>query len=451
MCKTSDDESGQEDNDDDDEDDFWNTNQKDDEDKSENTEYRMDTPRGLSKWKWDDEVFMANSSKTKFVAENDDDGFENWLMDSGATTHVAKTTKKMFNLKTAIDGEHVRVGSNETLKATAIGDVCLEQKHTNKRMILREVMVIPNFARNLISVGRLNENGNEFVSRKDESELRNLNGETMKFEKESDGMTYLKASRVTPTNEVYNSEDTSKRGEETIEKRRQEAMDINEAHRKFGHATEKVVRSLLKSQGIKPTGDWAVCDGCARAKATQKRTNKITTTEAEERGERLYMDTSGPYNETVAGSRYWFKIVDDKTRKSWDFYGAKKNGIKTHLQDLLDKLKSAGIHREICPMRQCRRTHFGFKEDVRRAVQYQDGVHGTAYTTAQWRRGTDVCTRRKQSTRYDAFRRMDQIPTGKAMGGSDKDSCSTGKYTTEQPQYSTTGRTVLRYPVHNIR
>jgi hypothetical protein len=87
-------------------------------------------------------------------------------MDSGATTHVAKTAKKMFNLKTAIDGEHVGVGSNETLKATAIGGVCLEQQHTNKRMILQEVMVIPNFAQNLISVGCLYENGNQFVRRK---------------------------------------------------------------------------------------------------------------------------------------------------------------------------------------------------------------------------------------------------------------------------------------------
>ena len=156
-------------------------------------------------------------------------------------------------------------------------------------------------------------------------------------------MTYLKARRVTPAHEVHDAEETSKRGEETIEKKRQETMDINEAHRKFGHATEKVVRSLLKSQSIKPTGEWSVCDGCARAKATQKRTNKITATEAEERGERLFMDTSGPYNETVAGSRYWFKIVDDKTRKSWDFYGAKKNGIKAHLQELLDKLRAAGI------------------------------------------------------------------------------------------------------------
>jgi hypothetical protein len=119
-------------------------------------------------------------------------------------------------------------------------------------------------------------------------------------------------------------------------------MDINEAHRKFGHATEKVVRSLLKLQGNKPTGDWAVCDGCARAKASQKRTNKITTTEVEERGERLYMDTRGPYNDTGAGSRYWFKTADDKTRKSWDFYGTKKIGIKTHLQELLDK--GSGYH-----------------------------------------------------------------------------------------------------------
>ncbi|KAI2509133.1 PIF1-like helicase [Fragilaria crotonensis] len=189
-------------------------------------------------------------------------------------------------------------------------------------------MVIPDFARNLISVGRLNENGNEFVSRKDESELKNPSGDTMKFEKETDGMTYLKARRVSFEREAFNAEGIAKRGDETIENEKNEAMDINEAHRKFGHATEKVVRSLLKTLGIKPTGEWAVCDGCARAKATQKRTNKITTTEAEERGERLYMDTSGPYNETVAGSRYWFKIVDDKTRKSWDFYGAKKSGIK---------------------------------------------------------------------------------------------------------------------------
>ena len=286
---------------------------------------------------------MANSSKTKYVADNDEDGFEKWLMDSGTTTHVTKTPNMMFNLKTAIDGEHVRVGSNETLKATAIGDLCWEQKHTNKRMIFARSDGYPRLCSKSDQCGMFNENGNKFVSKKAESELKSTTGDTMKFEKETDGMTYLKAQRISPANEAFNSEEISKRGKETIENKNNNTMDINEAHRKLGHATEKVVRGVLKAQGIKPTREWAVCDGCARAKATQKRTNKITTSEAEERPERLYMDTSGPYNKTVAGSRYWFEIVDDKTRKLWDFYGAKKNGIKTHLQVLLDKLKASGI------------------------------------------------------------------------------------------------------------
>ena len=78
----------------------------------------------------------------------------------------------------------------------------------------------------------------------------------------------------------------------------------------------------------------SVCDGCARAKATQKRTNKVTNLIAEKAKERLFMDTSGLYTETVAGSCYWFKFVDDKTRKSWDFYGARKNLITKCLREL---------------------------------------------------------------------------------------------------------------------
>ncbi len=67
MCKTSNDESGQEDNEEDDKDDFWKVDKQDEVDKIENAEYRMDTLCGPSKWKWDDEVFMANSSKKSML------------------------------------------------------------------------------------------------------------------------------------------------------------------------------------------------------------------------------------------------------------------------------------------------------------------------------------------------------------------------------------------------
>ena len=123
TCEGCDDKSNQEDHEDNHEDDLWKTKEDNKDNKSKKAEYQMDTPRCHNKWQQDNKVFMDNSNKTKFVAENDVVGFENWLMDPGATSHVAKTTKKMFILKTAIDGECVTVGSNKTLKATAIKGV----------------------------------------------------------------------------------------------------------------------------------------------------------------------------------------------------------------------------------------------------------------------------------------------------------------------------------------
>ena len=49
-------------------------------------------------------------------------------------------------------------------------------------------------------------------------------------------------------------------------------MDINEAHRKFGHATKKVVRKQLQELDITPTGQMSVCDGrvCTRQEGYAK-------------------------------------------------------------------------------------------------------------------------------------------------------------------------------------
>ena len=73
---------------------------------------------------------------------------------------------------TATEGEHhERVGNNETLKATVIGYFTLEQKDTRKTLKLEKVMVVPGFARNSISVGRLTKKENEFVAGKDGSKI----------------------------------------------------------------------------------------------------------------------------------------------------------------------------------------------------------------------------------------------------------------------------------------
>ncbi|KAI2512201.1 hypothetical protein MHU86_2288 [Fragilaria crotonensis] len=107
----------------------------------EEPEYRMDKSSQGAEWMWDEQVFATNSRK--FMSPVTESGHESWLVDSGATTHVSINTKMMTNLKTATEGEHVRVGNNETMKAIAIGDLTLEQKSSGKKLKLEDVMVVP--------------------------------------------------------------------------------------------------------------------------------------------------------------------------------------------------------------------------------------------------------------------------------------------------------------------
>ncbi|KAI2504335.1 Reverse transcriptase (RNA-dependent DNA polymerase) [Fragilaria crotonensis] len=234
----------------------------------EEFEYRMDKSSQGAEWMWDEQVFATNSRK--FMSPVTESGHESWLVDSGATTHVSINTKMMTNLKTATEGEHVRVGNNETMKAIAIGDLTLEQKSSGKKLKLEDVMVVPGFAKNLISVGRLTEKGNEFVAGKEGSKIFNESREMLEFETGSDGMAYLIASRIKGERKAFNVEEIAEKDEEMEKKERKQYMDINEAHQKFGHATERVVRETLKALEIIATGKMSVCDGCARAKATQK-------------------------------------------------------------------------------------------------------------------------------------------------------------------------------------
>ena len=104
----------------------------------------------------------------------------------------------MSNPKTAINGERIRVGNIDTLKATSIGDLLLEQVgRTKKKLFLENVMLVPAFARNLISVGRLVEKGKQFITTKTELSIFNESGECLEFKPAgTDEMAYLLKSTM---------------------------------------------------------------------------------------------------------------------------------------------------------------------------------------------------------------------------------------------------------------
>mgnify|MGYP000883393830 CR=1 FL=1 len=72
-------------------------------------------------------------------------------------------------------------------------------------------------------------------------------------------------------------------------------MEIMEAHDKSGHVGEADLQATLRHIGIKSTGDWKQCEGCAMAKARSKGVPKVSTSRATRSAERLCTDISGPY------------------------------------------------------------------------------------------------------------------------------------------------------------
>ena len=83
------------------------------------------------------------------------------------------------------------------------------------------------------------------------------------------------------------------------------------------------------------------CDGCSKAKAKAKSVSKISTLKATLPGERLFVDTSGPYKKSIIGSTYWILVVDQFSGKSWSFFVKKKSFLSKVIDELLVKLLGA--------------------------------------------------------------------------------------------------------------
>ncbi|KAF7129225.1 hypothetical protein RHSIM_Rhsim10G0050800 [Rhododendron simsii] len=93
-----------------------------------------------------------------------DDGFVgltgqdlSWVIDSGASFHVT-SQRDFFASYTHGDFGHVRMGNEGVSKIVGMGDVCLET-NTGCKLLLKDVRHVPNIRLNLISAGKLDDEG----------------------------------------------------------------------------------------------------------------------------------------------------------------------------------------------------------------------------------------------------------------------------------------------------
>ena len=90
---------------------------------------------------------------------------EIWIIDSGATCHMCKDKSFFSELKSLKDGQEVSLGDGHVLEATVEGTVPLEMvlpDGSKQKCNLKNVLLIPKLAYNLLSVSKSTKAGKTF-------------------------------------------------------------------------------------------------------------------------------------------------------------------------------------------------------------------------------------------------------------------------------------------------
>ena len=121
-------------------------------------------------------------------------------------------------------------------------------------------------------------------------------------------MFYLKSKRYSPegqdalTNIPEKKTEISDKKEEWGKKLGLSSeMYINVIHR-YSRLGETLLHTTYNALGVKLTGTLQVCDGCTRYKANTRVVRKKTYTRASQPGERIFVDTTGPFPDILFGN-----------------------------------------------------------------------------------------------------------------------------------------------------
>ena len=268
--------------------------------------------------KWDDEASI---------------GSEDYAGDTGAAEHFVKSDHGMWNHRKPKKKTAMGVGG-KTSAIESCGDVGLKDSESGALFCLTGANHSPEFQKNLISIGRMTDDGWEVQKMNNEVMTLVRGDQTIRFKRRKDGLYYVRC-KPNPDGldamsaQVNQPEDEQLESWKTVtvevdgngepiqqrqKKKKPAVMDHNFAHDTMGHPGNNLLEASMKVHGLKLEGSHSKCEGCAKAKAKQRSVSKTTNVKAEKPGERLYVDTSGPFSKTWDGKRYMRMAVDDFSR-----------------------------------------------------------------------------------------------------------------------------------------
>ncbi|KFK32108.1 hypothetical protein AALP_AA6G199700 [Arabis alpina] len=217
-----------------------------------------------------------------------------WVVDSGATTH-ATSQRDLFTTYS------VKMGNDAIAKVAGIGDICLETS-TGTRLLLKGVKHVPDIRLNLISTGKLDDEG--FYSLFGGGKWKLTRGSMVMARGDKHSFFYWMQAKVSKdiVNVVENDD----------------AIEL--WHKRLGHMSEKGLSVLSKKEAI-PGISGLHLQKCAYCFAGKQHRVSFTSSSPSRKPDILdlvHSDVCSPLKtKSLGGASYFVTFIDDHSRKLW--------------------------------------------------------------------------------------------------------------------------------------
>ena len=254
-----------------------------------------------------DRVTVTNAEAEDFLLVYDDEMINfashsetNWIVDSGASIH-ATSKRDLFSSYTPGDFGCVKMGNDGLAKAVGLGDVCLETSN-GSMLVLKNVKHIPDIRVNIVSVGKLDDEGYCNIFSDGQWKLKK-GAMVMARGKKHSTLYFFQAKFATCTVNAM-----------------QEKNSAALWHKRLGHISEKGLATLMKKNCLSSLKNASLekCAHCLAGKQNRVSFHSSSPSRKSELLELIHSDVCGPMKtRTLGGAQYFVTFIDDHSRKLW--------------------------------------------------------------------------------------------------------------------------------------
>ena len=239
-------------------------------------------------------VLKAIYTQENVLAMHDEEGWETWLADTGASCHVTSNSTLLQDERPGYNNKII-VGDRRKCDVRCKGNLHLIKKDETQSFTLQNIRIVPEIGKSIISISMLLKEGGQ-LNGDNKRMTVTLNDVNLIFHKDQqDGLYYTRMKRIGKTlkcNAIYNDNAVKEDQAEWTkvdphDKKKWPKMSRKEAHERWGHPHLIQLNKMAHHCKVNVYGILPKCAGCGLIKSRAIKTTRTCNRKATHNGERL--------------------------------------------------------------------------------------------------------------------------------------------------------------------